>query len=195
MCADQRTKSEKRLVAEQLSALYHAAIRNETSRVRSTLTSTSKKHSYQLQVTEFDDLDKSARRAFLAAARVCIEEGADPRDWIVAQFAAMRSASAYHNKIIWAAPQQLSTLAARVRYHQHQASVSIRGTRKPPPVEDKDVRRRFFVEERELKGLARMQRRDTTDVLTEMPERFSREFLKHKGVWNVVSDIWEDRRS
>jgi hypothetical protein len=141
---------------------------------------------------KLDEVDQTARRAFMNAAQACIDLGADPREFIVAQFAMWRSASAYHKKFLLPQPPQLASLAARVRYLQHKANVEIRISRKPKP-EEGDGRHRFFVEERHLKGLARMQRRDPVDVLAEQPEQFSIEFLKHKGVWSVVRDLWEER--
>lgn len=179
-------KSEKRLVAEQLCVLYYEAIRNETSRVLS------REKKRGLQSKKLSDVDSSARRSFIEAAAACIELEADPREYVVAQFAAWRDSSAFHGKVIWASPQQMSTLAARVRYLQHQAREKIRMSRIGKN-EDQDENRRWYVEERRLRGLARMQRRDALDVLTEQPEQFSRDFLKHKGVWDVVQDLWEER--
>lgn len=180
-------KSAKREVAEQLCALYYEAIRNETSRVLSR-----EKHR-GLQSKKLSDLDSAARRAFMAAAEACIEMEADPREYIVSQFAAWRDSSAFHGRVMWASPQQMSTLAARVRFLQFKAREAERAAR-VTTLEPQEDRKRWFVEERKLRGLARMQRRDPLDVLTEQPEQFSRDFLKYKGVWDVVEDIWEERK-
>jgi len=140
------------------------------------------------------EVDKSARKAFISAATACMELEADTREYIVAQFAMWREASAYYKKLLWPSPQHLGTLSARVRYLQHQATAEIRLSRVGVN-EDQDEKRRWYVEERNLKGLARAHRRDPIDILTEMPEEFSRDFLKHKGVWDVVCDLWEEKQN
>lgn len=179
-------KSSRRVVAEELCVLYHEAIRAEVAKI----TKSSSKR--VVPTRTLDEIDKSARRAFIAAARSCIELEADARDFVVAQFAVWREASAYHKKTLWPSPHHFATLAARIRYLQHKARVEIRVSRVSKN-EDTDEKRRWYVEERQLKGLARVQRRDPLEVLTEQPERFSRDFLKHKKVWDVVKDTWEER--
>ncbi len=179
-------KLTKREVAEQICSLYHEAIRSEVAkatRASSTRVMPSRK---------LDEVDKSTRRAFLAAARACMELGADPREYIVGQFSAWREASAYHKKLMWPSPQHLGTLGARVRFLQFKAREATRSAR-VTVVEEQVDEGRWFVEERKLRGMARMQRRDPVDVLTEQPEEFSRAFLKYKKVWNVVKDLWEER--
>jgi hypothetical protein len=86
----------------------------------------------------------------------------------------------------------MGSLAARVRYLQHRASDEVRRSR-VVTVDEQDVSQRFYVEERQLRGLARVQRADPADVIADQPERFSREFLKHKGAWGAVKDVWEER--
>ncbi len=180
-------KTSRRAVAEELCVLYHEAIRAEVAKV----TKSSSKR--VVPTRTLDEIDKSARRAFIAAARSCIELEADARDFVVAQFSTWREASAYHKKMMWPSPHHFATLAAKIRYLQHKAREEIRIQRVVGKSEDTDEKRRWYVEERELKGLARVQRRDPLEVLTEQPERFSRDFLKHKGVWDVVKDLWEER--
>lgn len=180
------TPSDRRRVAEQLCSLYHDALRTTVSQTAGA--------PVRLVSRDLDSVDATSRRSFLKAATSCIELGADPREFVVAQFSAFRNASAYHKKFLLPQPSMFASLGARVRYLQFKATSTTRLARRPPEAEDRNARRRFFVEERELKGLARMQRRDPSDVLTETPERFSREFLEHKGVWDVVRDIWEERR-
>jgi len=179
---------KKRKIAEELCVLYHEAVRGAVS----VLTSNSSVAG-GMPSRKLDEVDKTARRAFLAAAQACLEINADPREFIVAQFAMWRSASAYHKKFLIPQPSNLGSLAARVRFLQHKANSEIRISRKPKP-EEGDGKRRFFVEERHLRGLARMQRRDPVDVLTEQPEQFSSDFLRHKGVWSVVQFTWEERK-
>lgn len=176
-----------RKVAEEICTLYHEAIRSEVAKV----TKGSGKRA--MPSPTLDQVDDAARRAFNAAARACIDVEADAREYIVAQFSAWRSASAYYKKLLWPSPHHLGTLAARVRYVQHKAREVTRVAR-VMSVDEPDANRRWFVEERKLKGLARAQRRDPIDVLTEQPDEFSRDYLKHKRVWNVVAELWEERQ-
>lgn len=165
--------------------LYHEAVRSEVA----ALTKGGRKH---MPSQTLGDVDASARRAFMAAAKAAVELEADARDYVVAQFAAWRSASAYHNKFLLPSPQHMGTLGARVRYLQHKATAEVRRSR-AVAVDDQEDRSRWHVEERQLRGLARAQRRDPVDVLTEQPERFSRGFLEHKKAWDAVKDVWEER--
>jgi hypothetical protein len=172
-------------VANEICVLYYEAVRVEVA----VLTKGGRRHRPSLGL---DDVDKSARRAFLAAARVALEEDADAREYVVAQFAMWRSASAYHKKFLLPSPQQMGTEGARVRYLQHKVSAEVRRSRKVT-MDEQDGPQRFYVEERQLRGLARVQRADPADVLADQPERFSRAFLERKGVWSAVKDVWEER--
>jgi hypothetical protein len=174
-------------VADEICVLYHEAVRAEVT----TLTRGGRSRSMPSRT--LDQVDESARRAFMAGAAACIELGADARDYVVAQFAKWREASAFHKKFMLPSPQQMGTLGARIRYLQHAGEAEVRRSRRIT-IEDQEDGARFYVEERTLKGLARVQRRDPTDVLAEQPERFSVEFLKHKQVWDAVKDVWEERR-
>lgn len=167
--------------------LYHEAVRGAVA------IQTKANRNRRMPSHTLDEVDKSSRRAFLQAATACIELDADVREYVVAQFAKWRDASAYHKKFLIPSPQHMGTLAARVRYLQHKADSETRQAR-VMTMDVQEDRKRFFVEERQLRGLARVQRRDPVDVVTEQPEQFSREFLEHKGVWDVVCDIWEERR-
>ncbi len=139
-----------------------------------------------------DEVDRSSRDAFLAAGRAALDLGADAREYVVAQFASWRTASAYHKKFLLPSPQHMGTLAARVRYLQHLANAEIRRSR-ALTVEDQDAPQKFYVEERQLRGLSRTMRADPADVIAGQPERFSRAFLEHKGAWRAVKDLWEER--
>lgn len=183
-------KSSHLTVAAELCVLYHEAIRSEVAKVtKSSATRVVRTRT----LAELRKDDKPAYRAFVRAARLCIELEADAREFVVAQFAMWREASAYHKKLLWPSPHHFGTLAAQVRYLQHKGREEARDARVITN-EETDEKKRWFVEERQLKGLARVQRRDPVDVMTEQPERFSRDFLKHKGVWSVVKDLWEERQ-
>lgn len=206
-------KSEKWLIAEDLFTLYNDALKSAHPRRASA------KKQYRTEckkcgnwffgrgrafcdscrrpdkkkVTTLDGLDKKTRAAFLAAASICIDTNADARDFIVAQFAMLAAAGAYHGKVMVPTPYQLGTLAAHARYLQYMAREAERLARVDDD-EERDEKQRWFVEERKLRGYSRMQRRDPVEVLTEQPEQFSRDFLKHKGVWHVVRDLWDERQ-
>ena len=173
-------------MAEEICVLYYEAVRAEVS----ALTKGGRQHkpSRGLQ-----DVDASTRRAFRKAARIALEEDADAREYVVAQFAMWRSASAYHKKFLLPSPQQMGTEGARVRYLQYKASGVIRRSRKVTLDAEQDDHKRWYVEERQLKGIARVQRLDPADVLAQQPERFSRAFLERKGVWDALRDLWEER--
>lgn len=173
-------------VAQEICVLFHEALRTEIG----TLTKGGRTHAVKSH--DMEEVDDSARRAFRAAARACVELGADAREFVVAQFARWREASAYHNKFLLPSPQHLATLSAQVRYLQYKTSVDIHRSR-AAVVEDTDDRSRYYVEERQLRGFARAQRLDPADVLADQPERFSRAFLSHKGVWEAVKTLWEER--
>lgn len=180
-----RGTARRREVAEEICVLYHEAVRAEIA----ALTKGGRRHSPSAGL---DDCDPSDRRWFVRAAQICIDEGADAREFLVAQFSRWREASAYHRKLLLPMPHHLGKLGARVRLLQHKANVETRRAR-AVVVDEPDGRKRFYVEERQLRGMARVGRTDPADVLAEQPERFSREFLKHKGVWEAVRDVWEER--
>lgn len=129
-------KTPRRAVAEELCVLYHEAIRSEVAKV----TKASSKRS--MPTRTLDQVDKPTRRAFIAAARSCIELEADARDFVVAQFAKWREASTYHKKMLWPSPHHFATLAARIRYLQHKATEEIRVSRVGKN-EDTDEKRRW----------------------------------------------------
>lgn len=175
-------------MAGEICVLYHEAVRAEVARLTK-----GGRSNHVPKAATLDTIDASDRRWFIRAARICIEEGADARDFVVAQFARWREASTYHDKFMLPSPHHLGKLGARVRYLQHKATEEVRRSR-VVVMEDQPRRQRFYVEERQLKGMARALRADPADVIAEQPERFSREFLQHKGVWGAVGAVWEERR-
>jgi hypothetical protein len=180
----------RRRVAAEICTLYNESIRSALA----TKTGAGKTSTKKKTTPAFDLVGKSDRRAFMAAARVCMDEDADAREYVVAQFAVWAEASAFFKKFMLPSPQQMGTEGARVRYLQHHARASIRASRVAVIDEDQSTTNRWFVEERKLRGLARIQRRHPSDVLAEQPEQFSMEFLKHKKIWKAVGDLWEERQ-
>jgi len=177
----------RRAVAEEICVLYHEAVRAELSSVS--------KGGKIMPSRDLDDLDASDRRWFVKAAAACIRVKADAREYVVAQFAMWRAASSYHRKLLLPQPHHLGKLGAVVRYLQHKAADEVRRSRVVTLNDhhQQDGRTRFYVEERQLRGLSRARRVDPADVLADQPERFSREFLEHKGVWGAVGDLWTER--
>lgn len=172
-------------IAGEICTLYFAAIRSEVVKVS--------RSGGNITAKTIDEVDDTTRGAFRAAARACIELEADAREYIVAQFSAWRSAGSYYKKLMWPSPSQLGSDGARIRYVMFKANESTRLSR-AMTIEVQDNKRRWFVEERKLKGMARVQQRDPIDVMAEHPEEFSRDFLKHKNVWDVVGDLWQERQ-
>jgi hypothetical protein len=182
-------KAERVRVANEICVLYYEAVRTEVA----ALTNGGRVNHVPKDAT-LDALDASDRKCFIQAAKICVEEGADAREYVVAQFARWREASAYHKKFLLPSPHHLGKEGARVRYLMHKVTTEIRRSR-VVTIDEQPGRQRFYVEERQLKGIARVQRVDPADVIADQPERFSREFLEHKGAWGAVKDLWEERRA
>jgi hypothetical protein len=187
MTADE-TQAKRLEIAEEICVLYYEAVRAEVAALTK-----GGRSNHAPKAATLDAVDTSDQRCFIRAARICIEEGADAREYVVAQFAMWRSASAYNKKFLLPSPHHLGKEGARVRYLMHKVTAEVRRSR-VVTLDEQPSRQRFYVEERQLKGLARAQRSDPADVLAEQPERLSREFLERKGVWAAVKGIWEERR-
>lgn len=179
-------KKERKNLAETLIVLYYAYVfaqgklRNNPNVPR-------------LHAKSLKSLSASERKHFLNAADACHQLEADPRDFMLAQFQAFAEYSQHINKFMLPMPHQLSTLAALVRYQRYMGQQEMRVARKAPKVDRTTTKASHFREERRLLGLVRMNRCTPDDVLTGKPEEFSKEFLKHKGVWKLVRDVWIER--
>ncbi len=174
----------RRRIAGEICELYHEAVRSEVASLT--------KGGRLPPPKKLDDMDDSDREWFIRAATACIELGADAREFVVAQFSRWREASAYHKRLLLPQPHHLGKVGARIRYLQHKVDEQTRRDR-VVTIDEQPRGKRFFVEERSLRGLARVQRKDPADVLADQPESFSRDFLKHKGAWDAVKDVWEER--
>lgn len=182
-------RARRREVANDICVLYHEAVRAEVA----ALTKGGRTNRVPRDST-LDAVDASDRRCFIRAAAICIQEGADAREFIVAQFARWREASAYHRKFLIPQPHHLGKRGAWVRLLQHRAVTEVRRSR-VVAIDEQPSRQRFYVEERQLKGMSRVRREDPADVLADEPERFSKEFLVHKGVWEALKDVWAERNA
>lgn len=186
---NQRVISEEvTTVARDLCSLYYAALKRmlqeQTRGSRGGLLTMHLNSSY-------DTIDKTAQREFRKAAEACIQVGAEPREFVAAQFKRWGEISQYKNKVLLPMPQHLASVGAQARFIQYKLQKAERSDRQILP--DKSHTREFFVENRKLKGLVRVTRQPEEDVLTERPEEFSKQFLKHKGVWRLVEEIWNER--
>lgn len=126
---------------------------------------------------------------FRRAARYCAQLEADPHEYVAAQFSRMEEMSSHLGRVVIPTPAHISTLAAQVRYVEYKRQKAERRDRAVAKPDD----RSWYREERKLRGLARVMRKGEDDVLAERPEEFSREFLEHRGIWDLVREDWEER--
>lgn len=141
--------------------------------------------------TTYDTLEGGNKRDFRRAAEACLQVGADAREFISAQFKRWAELSQIKNKILLPMPVHLTSVGAQARFIQYKLQKGERQDRQILP--EKQHRKEFFIEDRKLKGLVRVLRQPEEEVLTEKPEEFSRAYLKHRGVWCLVSDTWLER--
>lgn len=139
------------------------------------------------------DLNGVERRAFRRAAEAALRLGANPREYVIAQFQSFAGFSQHLGRVVLPTPHCLATVAAQARYTQYKLSQEARAQRQAPLEPEHKVT--YYRDERKLKGLARMHRIPPEDILTEQPEEFSQEFLKNRGVWPLVQNLWHERRA
>lgn len=138
---------------------------------------------------QLENLTPVERRAFMRAALVVQQLDADPKDYVMAQFKAWEMYSQYKNKFMLPSPGTLQTLGSQARYLAYLQQRE----RKLDPREAKMVTKKFFRDERKLKGLCQILRVPPEDVLTKQPEEFSEAFLKAKHVWPLVKETYRER--
>ena len=178
------TKELRKDLAEQIIKLYYASV-FQKGKLREN-PNVPRVHSKKLK-----ELSPTERKHFLKTAEVVALMKAEPREYVIAQFQAFSEYGNAIGRYILPMPHQLHTLAATVRYQRYKGQQEMRKSREAPVTEK--VTKGFFREERRLSGLARMNRCTPDDVLTEKPEEFSKEFLKAKGVWPLVKDVYAER--
>jgi len=182
--ADPRVKQ----YATELCALYYDALRS--AMLGMNLHRASRGVNFE---SNYATLDGVAKRAFRNAAAAAMQVGAEPREYVVAQFQRWAEISQWKGKTLLPMPTHLASLGAQARYIQFKLQKAARTDRAPKASDS--AHREFFREERKLKGLVRMLRNTPEDVLAESPEEFSREFLEHKMVWPLVQVRWQERRA
>lgn len=171
----------RRKLATQLAALFHDHL------IEKTMTTLHKGRKVR---TALADLTRAERTALLRAASTVYYLDADPREYITAQFKAWEKYSQMLGKYILPHPSTLSTIGAQVRYMEFKKSQEEDKDRNAPT---EKFLKEFYREDRHLAGLVRMTRQMEQDVLAKQPEEFSRAYLKYKGVWPVVKELWIER--
>lgn len=172
--------SRKKL-ARRLARLYYASLMAASSRtfIRH------KRHQISLE-----ELTQNDRRAFLKAADTVVSIGAQPKDYIVAQFQAFAAYTKHTGRYLLPKTNQLWSMQAIYRYQQYMGQREMTEARRAPTA---NMQRSFFRDERKLAGLVRHTRQLPEDVLTTYPEEFSKEFLRARGLWPLVAKEWHAR--
>lgn len=136
----------------------------------------------------------SVRSTFVKAARSLKEVNADVMEYVQAQFVAFDKLANFKQEKLLPQPRQLIGANAQQRYMQFKTELEERVARQEgfsDEAEDRTVvEKTFSLEEQRLKALAAFNDTDESTILKKMPTQFSREFLKHKGVWKRVKDAW-----
>jgi len=177
-------------LARELCSLYYAALkRSLQEQTRGSRGGLLAMH----DMTTYDSLEGSSRRDFRRAAEACLQVGADPREFITAQFQRWAEMSQLKSKILLPMPVHLASVGAQARFIQYKLRKAERQDRQVLP--EKQHRNEFFTEDRKLKGLVRVLRQPEEEVLTEKPEEFSKQYLKHRGVWKLVAEVWNERHN
>lgn len=132
----------------------------------------------------FDRLTLTYKRFFLDAARDCLDLGADPGDYIEAQFRAFEIYGRGKRRQRLPQPNQLFGLGAQARFAEYVHNRRENDRRDADQVEA--VIPEFSREERKLRGLCRRMLLPEADVLARVPAEFTVRFLQHKGIWNLV---------
>jgi hypothetical protein len=105
----------------------------------------------------------------------------------MAQFIKFEEYTSFFGKRILPQPAQLQGVKAAARYVAWKLDKEASDRRHTSQHER--VVKGFKQDERKLKSLTRMLRMSETDVMVERPEEFSRDFLKHRGMWDLVRDL------
>jgi len=138
----------------------------------------------------FADLTPTYQRYFREAARSCIASKAEPREYVMAQFAAFerygRFAKAKRQML--PQPNQLFGLGAMARYAEWSAAQE-KSRRRRPEAHAAQLKQHFR-EQRKLDGLCRHRRLPESEVLAESPGEFTPDFLRHKNVWHFVKELY-----
>lgn len=134
-------------------------------------------------------MTKVTEAKFRKAAHDCARVGADPLEWVGAQFDAFDAAGAFMRKILLPRPSHLAGLKAEQRWRirnegkrtmQSEGEAIARDRRSRPggegPIDVEKQVRESFRDERKLENLSRVLGVSPLEVLRRFPKEFSSEF-------------------
>ena len=131
--------------------------------------------------------------AFEKSAIACLGIDAAPKHFILAQFDKFEEYGRHLRRTIYPQPHHLHGVRAMARFADYDARKVAKALRAPKAEGRAERGGVFALEERKLKSLMRVLRVPDTDVLCERPEEFSPDFLEHKGIWDLVSELYAER--
>lgn len=131
--------------------------------------------------------------AFEKSAVACLGIDAPPKHFILAQFDKFEEYGRHMRRTLYPQPHHLHGVRAMARFADYDAKREARAKRAPQKEGRMERGGAFALEERKLKSLMRVLRAPDTDVLVDRPEEFSPDFLEHKGVWDLVSEMYAER--
>lgn len=176
------TKKKRHHLAAQLAGLFQDHLIERTYVT---------KHKGRKVRTLLEDLSKTERAAFLRAATTVYYMGADPKEFVTAQFQAWEGYSQAFGRYVLPHPSTLATLGAQARYVTYAQQKKDRIARKSP-IKEKALKGHYR-EDRKLAGLVKYMRMPPEDILTQRPEEFTPDFLRAKGVWKIVKLLFGER--
>lgn len=139
------------------------------------------------------DEPEGVQTAFKKSALACLGIDARPKLFIIAQFEKFDEYGRFKKRTMYPQPQHLHGVQAMARYVDYAAKQEAAKRRQPNKRDQATRDTTYGLEERKLKSLMRVLRVPDTDVLCDRPEEFSRGFLEHRGVWDLVSETYEER--
>lgn len=137
------------------------------------------------QIPVWATVSKTYRQLFIELATVIMSIGAKPFDYIHAQFEEFARLSKLMGKRrpILPQPNQLLSTGAHVRYVTYRSSLE--GDAQARRLRKNSVQT-YAKDERTLRRYMREFKLTEGDVLTMYTNKFSRAFLRNKGIWDVL---------
>jgi hypothetical protein len=124
----------------------------------------------------------SVKLAFRRAAQTCEELKAEPQQFVEAQFLKFDRLSIRARRPLLPQPAHLAGPSAVTSYLEFQSELDDRKLRRTV----KAAHSNFEIELDKLASLALFHQCSEMRVLLKLPQEFTREFLRHKGVWANV---------
>lgn len=139
---------------------------------------------YRNSIPAWKTQPSTVKLAFKRAAKTCAELKAKPQQFVESQFLKFDRLSVYHRRPILPQPHHFNGPSAVTGYMEYKNELLDRKARTAMKATHTD----HSVEQDKLSSLALFHGCRETVVLTKLPQEFSREFLKHKGVWGRVKE-------